>query len=642
MKQRRKRNKLKSFFVLFLIFIQFASLCLASYAVILYKDVETFYRAFGILILLYFFFFFSYLLLRSIKRKGKISFLILIFFSLLISAGSLVVFYFGKEFINKGNQFSNTENMYYSSLVTYNKDLKSEKDLKDMKIGVVDDSTDIEGSILPNETITKLKLDENNKIVKYNSTMELLYGLKNKEVDAAFFSRNYNEMFSTLEGFENIEEETVILYTAEQKYESVEEDIKDSNASLNKPFSILLIGVDSSKDGVTSGYNADVLLLATFNPKTLRVTLTSIPRDMYLKTACSNGKYRRINTTTWGSSSTCAVQTVEKLFNVDIDYYAKINFKGVVQLVDAVGGIDVDVDYSICEQNSSRKWGKNTVFIEKGHQHLNGEQALALARNRHKPNDGSSVGKNMAKYCPTWTAGSRNDYTRGKNRMKVILGVVNSATKIKDPSQLLKVLDIIKPNFQTNVKSKDLLTLYDLAKSIIVSKNTNLVNVQRMQLSGYGVWGYVYDTSSKSYPAVTIPYNGSINDIKKEIKANLNNSKLTAVKKISFDLNKPFKDTIIGQGSYSEGRIAVLADVSSYSVSKIRTYASNNGLTLKFIDKATNQAVSINDYSEYSFSSQKEHKGTILDQISTLTIYVKKKEVQTTTPEPEDNTENNQ
>ena len=79
-----------------------------------------------------------------------------------------------------------------------------------------------------------------------------------------------------------------------------------------------------------------------------------------------------------------------RLFDVNIDYYAKINFKGVVQLVDALGGIDVDVDYSICEQNSSRKWGKNTIYVEKGRQHLNGEQALAFARNRHKPNASTS------------------------------------------------------------------------------------------------------------------------------------------------------------------------------------------------------------------------------------------------------------
>ncbi len=635
MKSRKRSRLLRAIISFIFIVVQFVSLVALSYSLILYKGVETFYRCFAILIFIYFFFFFSYLLLRSIKLKTKKSILIPLLLSILISTLSFGVFYYLTKIYSSINQYSNKENMYYSSLVTYNKELNSEKDLNKMKIGIVNDQKDIEGYILPSEAISNLKLDKSNTIVKYDSTMELLHALKNKEIDAAFFSRNYIDMFYSVEGFENIEEETKVLYTIEKEYESNEEDIKNSTASFDKPLSMLLIGVDSSQDGVTSGYNADVLLLATFNPETLRVTLTSVPRDMYLKTACSNGKYRRINTTTWGSSSSCAVQTIEKLFDVDIDYYAKINFKGVVKLVNAIGGIDVNVDYPICEQNSSRKWGKNTVFIKKGKQHLNGEQALALARNRHKPNDGSKAGTHMAKYCPTWTKGSRNDYTRGRNQMKVILGIVDAATKIKDPNKVISVLDTIKSNFQTNVTSKDLLKMYNLAKSIVISDNTNLVNVQRSQLSGYDAWGYVYDVSSKSYPAVTIPYKGSIQDIKDEIKANLNNQSIKAITKISFDLNNPYKDTIVGQDKYSEAKIATLKNLSSYSLEKIKTYASSNGLKVKFIDKSTNKEVI--DIDNYKFSSQKEHVDTILDQISTLTIYVKEKVVYT--PPEEESTE---
>ena len=624
----KKRNKIvRLLLVLFLIVLQLVSLVLFTYSIILYKDVETFYRCFGILIFIYFFFFFSYLLLRSIKLKSVTSLLIPVILSILISCLSFGVYYYLTKIYSSINQYNNNENMYYSSLVTYNKELNSEKDLNKMKIGIINDENDIEGYILPSEKIKELKLENNNTIVKYDSTMELLHALQNKEIDAAWFSRNYAEMFSSMEGFEKIEDETKVLYTASKEYISTDEDIKSETASLDKPFSVLLIGVDSSKDGVTSGYNADVLLLATFNPETLRVTLTSIPRDMYLKTACSSGKYRRINTTTWGSASTCAVQTIENLFDIDIDYYAKINFKGVVKLVDAVGGIDVNVDYPICEQNSSRKWGKKTVYVKEGKQHLNGEQALALARNRHKPNDGSGVGERMAEYCPTWTKGNRNDYTRGKNQMKVIMGVVNSGTKIKDPNKIVSILDTIKSNFQTNVTSKDLLKLYNLAKSLVVSDSTNLVNVQRLQLSGYNAWGYVYDVSSKSYPAVTIPYKGSINDIKSEMKANLNNSSIKAITKISFDLNDLYVDTIIGNKTYSESKIPVLKDLSGYSLSKISDYASSNGLKVKFIDKSTNKEVS--DLSNYTFSSQKEHVDTILDQIDTLTIYVKEKIVYT-------------
>ncbi len=624
--------KLKRIFKFFissvLLIVQIISFSFFSYSLILYKGVETFYRYYGIVILLYLLLFMSYLLFRGIKKKNWTGFIVSVIVTIIIIGVEAFGYYYLNKIYESINSYSENTNEYYSVLVTYNKSYDSYKDLKNKTIGLVNDKKDIEGNILPNEIIKELKLSDNNTIKEYPSTIELLYALKDGEIEAAFFSRNYVDMFYSMEGYEDIEDETKVLYEKSKIYESNEEDIKDENATLTKPFTMLLIGVDSSKDGVTSGYNGDVLLLVTFNPKTLRATLTSVPRDMYLKTACSNGNYRRINTTTWGSSSSCAVKTIENLFGVNIDYYAKINFKGVVQLVEAVGGIDVDVPYSICEQNSSRSWGSNTVFVEKGKQHLNGEQALALSRNRHKPNDGSNPGKKMAQYCPTYTEGSRSDYTRGKIQMKVIMGIIKASTKMTDPNQAVDILTIIKPNFQTNIKTNDVLSLYSLGKSIIINDSTNLVNIQRMQLKGYSVYKYVYDPSSKSYPAVTIPYKGSINDIKKEININLGKSKATLVKKASFDLNNPYQDTVVGQGSYSESRISVLKSMSGYSVDQIKNYASSNGLTLKFIDIDTKETVSLNNFNEYSFHSQKEHKDTILELVKSLTIYVKKKDIQ--------------
>ena len=634
----KKTKALKAIITIILIILQLIAIGLMTYALILYKGVETFYRIFGIIIVLYFFFFLSYLLLKSIKKKKIKAFIVPLIITIILIIIEVVIFYYLNKVYKAINAYSDNENTYYSSLVTYDKTLTDYKKLDDMKIGIVSNDEDIEGNIIPTEIIKELKLEDNNKIIEYDSTLELLYGLKDKEVDAAFFSSNYIDMFSPLEGFETIEEETIVIYQKSKVYESNEEEIKSTTSSLTKPFTMLLIGIDSSTDGVTAGYNADVLLLATFNPSTLRATMTSIPRDMYLKTACSGNTYRRINTTTWGSSSTCAVQTIENLFDVDIDYYAKINFKGIVKLVDSLGGIDVDVPYSFCEQNSSRKWGSNTVFVKEGFQHLNGEQALALSRNRHYPNDGSQAGKSMGKYCANLKDGNRNDYTRGKNQMKVILGIANAGTKLNDPNTAIEILETISSNFQTNVTTKEILSLYDLAKSLVISDNTNLINIQRMQLKGYSAYGLIYDTTSKNYPAVTIPYKGSINDIKKEINNNLSN-KVYSTKTISFDINKPYEDTVIGTGNYSESRIATLKDLSKSSVQSMKEYASDNNLTIKFIDYDTDETVDINDFSEYYFHSQKEHKDIILNQLSTLTIYVRKRVI-TITPTVSENESN--
>ena len=638
----RKKKILKTFAIFILLLIELISLCFFTYSLILYEGVETFYRIYGVIILIYLFLFLSYLLLRSIKKKNMKSFVIPAILTIVIIGVEFAGYYYLTKIYKSIDAYSDTKNTYYSSLVTYDKSLKTQKDLRKKIIGIVSDSKDIEGNILPKELIKKYSLDSSNEIKEYDSTIELLHALSNKEIDAAFFSRNYVDMFYSLEGYENIEEDTKVLLEGSKIYETNEENIKSETASLNKPFTMLFIGVDSSKDGVTSGYNGDVLLLATFNPSTLRATITSVPRDTYIKTACSNGSYRRINTTTWGSSSSCAVKTIENLFDVDIDYYAKINFKGVVSLIDAVGGIDVDVPYSFCEQNSSRKWGKNTIYVNKGKQHLNGEQALALARNRHKPNDGSATGKAMGKYCSEWNQGKRNDFVRGKNQIKVIMGVANAATKLTDPNQAISILEKIKPNFQTNITTKDVLSLYSLAKSIVINDSANLVNLQRMQLKTYSVWGKVYEPSSKSYPAVQVPYQGSINDIKKEIKANLGKSKTELVKTASFDLNNLYEDTLIGQGKYTTPTVNTLKNLSSYSVSSIKSYASKNKLKLKFIDYNTNKEVSLDSWTEYKFYSQKEHVDTIIDQLSSLTIYVKKQVVipaEPTTPSEEGTTE---
>lgn len=616
-----KKGRITKLIIWFVIaLIQLSSIILLSYSLTHYKGIETFYRIYVVIILIYLLIFTSYISLTNIKTQKSKSYIISIILSILFSIIAFVGYYYLNNVYKAVNSYSKSENEYFSSLVTYNTKLNDYKDLNKNKIGIIKDTSDIEGNVLPKEIIDNLNLSKNNEIVSYDSTIELLHALKTNKVDAAFFSSNYTDMFYSLEGYENIKEETKVLYKTSKIYD-IKEETK-SESSLTKPFTMLLIGVDSSNDGVTSGYNADVLILATFNPKTLRATMTSVPRDMYLKTACSNGKYRRINTTTWGSSSSCAVQTIEKLFSVDIDYYAKINFKGIVSLVDALGGIDVDVPYSFCDQNSSRNWGNSTVFVNAGKNHLNGEQALALSRNRHKPNDGSKAGKAMANYCPNLKDGTRNDYTRGKNQIKVIMGIVNAATKLKDPNEALDILKTIDKNFQTNIKSDDVMSLYNLGKSILINGSTNLINIQRSQLNGYNAYKYIYDTSSKSYPAVTIPYTGSINDIKELINTNLDKKELKAIKNISFDINNKYEDELIGNGKYTQSKIPTLKNLSSYSLDDIKTYASNNKLKLKFIDVDTN--IEITNYEGYKFYSQKEHKDTILNQIDTLTIYIKK------------------
>ena len=90
-------------------------------------------------------------------------------------------------------------------------------------------------------------------------------------------------------------------------------------------------------------FNGDTLMLMSFNPKTLDAILLSIPRDTYVPIACNNKNYAKINSSAaYGTS--CVISTINNLLGINIDYYVKINFKGVVDLVEAVGGVEVDVE----------------------------------------------------------------------------------------------------------------------------------------------------------------------------------------------------------------------------------------------------------------------------------------------------------
>ena len=144
---------------------------------------------------------------------------------------------------------------------------------------------------------------------------------------------------------------------------------------------------------------------------------------------------------------------------------------------------------------------------------------------------------------------------------------------------------------------------------------------------GNGEGTIFYDKSRKRWRCQISyqKYSGEI--ARKSLSAS---TKTELIKTASFDLNKLYEDTLIGQGKYTTPTVNTLKNLSGYSVANIKSYASKNKLKLKFIDYSTNKEVSLDSWGDYKFHSQKEHKDTILNQLSTLTIYVKKKAVVST------------
>ena len=301
------------------------------------------------------------------------------------------------------------------------------------------------------------------------------------------------------------------------------------------------MGVDSENEEIKgSSFNGDSLILITFNPKTLNTTMLSIPRDTYTSITCFAGqKKNKITHAAW-YGETCMMNTISKMFDVDIDYYVKINFKGVVNIVDALGGVDVDVPYSLCEQNSSRQFGDQMIYIKKGFQTLNGEQALAFSRNRHTH---SECGYEYNQF-------ESNDFIRGQNQQLVIQGMLNKLKNVNSIDTFYDMLNSISQSMETNMSTENILSFYNIAKDILIkntSSNTDLSSLicfQRLYLSGYDQTIVDYDSNTDSGSRLAlynfVPYQGSINDISRAMKINLGLLQDDPIKSFDFDINDPY------------------------------------------------------------------------------------------------------
>ncbi|WP_017756466.1 LCP family protein [Calidifontibacillus oryziterrae] len=203
--------------------------------------------------------------------------------------------------------------------------------------------------------------------------------------------------------------------------------------------SVLFIGVDASSDEMVSGSTrSDALILATFNEKEKSVKMVSIPRDSRVELVGRDRMDKITHAHAYGDIE-MTVDTVEKLFNVPVDYYARLNFDAFIQIIDALDGIEIDVPFAIVEQDSHRK--KNAIKIDEGLQTLTGEQALAYARTR--------------KYD--------GDLERGHRQQEILKAVINKLLSFKSVSKYSDVMKSIGENLTTNMSFDEMLAFHDYA-----------------------------------------------------------------------------------------------------------------------------------------------------------------------------------
>ena len=559
------------------------------------KGIETFLRiGFITLFALWIIIYFIWNLVNLILKRNK-TIIITTIITILLS----VVFGFGSYIINK--VYNKLEKLTSSNTTVYTTYLISMKDNEineDSKLGMIKNKKDVEGHVLAKELVKKEKLD--NKIEYYDDYYELLSDLYNNEIDGIFVSSNYVILFASEDAYKNIDTDTTVVHEYSKEMEN-QDNIGTTNKKLTEPFSVLVMGVDSQKDGLNANaaFNGDTLMVITFNPKTLTATMFSIPRDTYVPIACNHNAYNKINSSA-AYGTNCVIDTVENIIDIDIDYYAKINFRGFIDLVDALGGVDVEVeqpDYSfyvkqhgegrLCESNSLRDT-TNLVCMDTGWQHLNGEQALAYARNRH--------------------GFIESDIARNRHQQQIVEAVAKKATKLKSFESFENLLDAISENIATNMTTNQILSFYDVLKDMLANSlnGDEFITIEKTYLELYSLpvylqYAYMYSSALGYYP-------DSLEAIKKLMKVNLELEEKEIIKTFEYTYGENYEAGITGKNITTGAKLQLVPDFTGSTEGAVRDWASKNNITVEVIGGGA------------TVVEQSIHPGVLAKSISRITI----------------------
>lgn len=233
-------------------------------------------------------------------------------------------------------------------------------------------------------------------------------------------------------------------------YEKVDRDgSRNIDFSKEEPFSVLLLGIDTGDLGRDEQGRSDTMMVATVNPQENKSTLVSIPRDTYVDIV-GKGKQDKINHAYAFGGASMAMDTVSEFLDIPLDHYVSINMKGIQELVDAVGGVDVNNDLEFEQDGHTYKFGKI---------HLDGEEALGYLRMRHEDPEG--------------------DYGRQKRQRAVVQGVLDQAMSLSGVTQYRGILDALEGNMKTDLSFSNM-------RKIATSYRNAFSNVDQLQLEGEG------------------------------------------------------------------------------------------------------------------------------------------------------------
>ena len=345
-------------------------------------------------------------------------------------------------------------------------------------------NNNLTSALLENDQSTELVKTEVEKKTKaayknYPEVTSLTMGVSKNEADIATFKSSYMQL---------LEENNLPFYQSVEVLATFKIKIKANSTSTKtnttKPFVLYISGIDTYGE-ISSVSRSDVNILAVINPQTHKILLVNTPRDYYVQLHGTTGTRDKLtHAGIYGIDM--SMNTLNDLYGANIDYYMRVNFASLLNIVDSIGGVSV---YS----ETAFKAGKHS--FQAGYNDVNGEQALAFSRERYSFEDG--------------------DRMRGKNQQRVIEAIIQ---KISSPASLVNYQNILgsfKSALQTNATADEM---------------TSLINQQLNSMRRWQVESVSVDGTGKTAPTYSMgslplyvmePDTSTLNSVKQKIKTYL-------------------------------------------------------------------------------------------------------------------------
>lgn len=334
------------------------------------------------------------------------------------------------------------------------------------------------------------ELNKSIKTHEYTGTIDMVNSLFDGNSGAIILNTGYLSLIKETEGYEDIESKIREIKTVEikEKKDNKGSSEDDAEEEVKEVITVLISGIDS-RVGLVEKSRTDVNIIATINTKTKQVLLVSTPRDYFVPLSISNGARDKLTHAGIYGINVC-MDTLGMLYDIDIDYYFRVNFSGFEKIIDNIGGITVYSDYDFYSYCSYDEIGKRLHYTV-GENKLDGTGALYFARERYA--------------FPT------GDRQRGENQMQVIQKVAEKLLSTEMLKNYSALMETVKDSFETTIP-------YSTISSIVRNqlKKGGEWNIVSYSVDGYGSTEAPYSLGG-AYASVMIPNKETVEKAKELI-----------------------------------------------------------------------------------------------------------------------------